>query len=126
MATKKKKAKNKMTKKQLENVDLRKVPKDKRPKPSTGQSAPARTLAWDELNADERAIVKALNSPGHGERRERTVEWLSELFDTDNPKLTARNAIRRLIPSDWLEKTKRAVYQISKNGRARYERAHSK
>lgn len=106
----------------FEDVDLRKVPRDKRPKPSTGQSAPARPLPWDSLNTTEKEVVKMLNSPGHGERVVRSVEYLADGIEGDNPRLMARNALRRLVACDWVEKADRAMYQISKNGRARYAR----
>lgn len=115
--------KKKPKKDKFENVDLRKVPKDKRPKPTTGQSAPKKELPWDSLSSDEKAIIKMLNSPGHGERKVRTIEYLADGLEGDNPRLQARNALRRPVACDWVDKVERAQYQISKNGRARYERA---
>lgn len=106
----------------FENVDLRKVPRDKRPKPSTGQSAPARDLAWDSMSADEKEVVKLLNSPGHGERKVRTIEYLADGIEGDNPRLQARNALRRVVACGWVDKADRAQYQISTNGRRRLQK----
>lgn len=114
----------KRKKDKYDGVDLRKLPRDKRPKPTSGQSADKRSLPWDALNGDEREVVKMLNSPGHGDRHVRSVEFLADGLEGDNPRLQARNALRRLVSCDWVDRSGRAQYQISKNGRARYERAH--
>lgn len=104
------------------NKDLRKLPKDKRPKPTTGQSAPARDLGYELLSDDEREIVRALNGKGNGERHVRTVAFLSELFDGDDPKLQARNALRRPVSCGWVDNVGRGQYQISEKGRKRLSR----
>jgi len=103
----------------FENVDLRKAPHDKRPKPSTGQSAAARELPWDSMSHDEQSVVKMLNSPGYGERKLRTIEYLADGLEGDNPRLQSRNALRRPVSCGWVEKAERATYQISVNGRRR-------
>lgn len=115
----KKKRKKKMAKDKFKDVDLRKVPRDKRPKPTSGQSASARDLPWEALNSDEKEIVKLLNSPGHGERKVRSIEYLADGLEGDNPRLQARNALRRIVACGWVDRADRAQYQISVNGRRR-------
>lgn len=103
----------------FEGVDLRKVPRDKRPKPTTGQSAAKRDLPWESLSPDEKEVVKMLNSPGHGPRTVRSIEYLADGIEGDNPRLQARNALRRLVACDWVDRAERAQYQVSVNGRRR-------
>jgi hypothetical protein len=106
-------------KKNFDNVDLRKVPRDKRPKPCTGQSAASRELPWDSMSSDEQSIIKMLHSPGHGERKLRSIEYLADGLEGDNPRLQTRNALRRPVSCGWVDHAERATYQISVNGRRR-------
>jgi len=105
------------------NMDGRKIPKAKRPKPSTGQSAPERDLPWENLSEGEQAIVKALNGKGEGPRNPRSVEYLSEFFEGRNPKLQVRNALRRIVSCGWVDNIDRGMYQITERGRKRRARA---
>lgn len=116
MATKKPK------KEVAEHVDLRKLPRDKRPKPSTGQSAPERKIEWGDFNRHEKAVLKMLNGDG-GRRVQRSVEFLADGIpgDPDNPKLAARNALRRPVSSGWVDRVGKAQYMISESGRRRYQ-----
>ena len=116
-------SRKKKQKKSFDNVDIRKLPKDKRPKPSTGQSAPERLIKYEDLTDNEKAIIAA-SKGGKKEaaRPWRDVEYYSELFDADNPKLVARNTIRRLIPGGWLERGERGKYRLTENGMRRLER----
>lgn len=107
--------------KSSKNVDLRKVPKDKRPKPSTGQSADERALPYEVLNDDEREIVRMLNGK-NGARHVRSIEFLSEGLSGDNPRLQARNALRRTVACGWVDRVSRGQYQISEKGRKRLTR----
>jgi hypothetical protein len=118
-----KQKKNGHTKKKANGVDLRKVPKEKRPKPSTGQSAKERDLPYDDLNGDEQSLVKLLDGKSGGPRIVRTVEFMSEAMDGDNPKLQTRNALRRLVSCGWVDNVGRGQYQISEKGRKRMARA---
>jgi len=103
--------------------DLRKVPKDKRPKPTTGQSAATRDLSYDLLSDDEKALVKALDGRSHsGKREQRTIAWLARLFGGDDPKLQTRNALRRPVSCGWVDNVGRGLYQISEKGRKRLSR----
>lgn len=104
----------------FKDVDLRKVPRDKRPKPTSGQSAPERELPWDSLSNDEREVIKMLNSPGHGPRKVRSIEYLADGIEGDNPRLQARNGLRRPVSCGWVDRVERAQYQISEKGRKRY------
>ena len=111
-----------MSGKKNKTADLRKLPKDKRPKPTTGQSAKARDLPYEALSESERDIVRALN--GRGPKRVvRSVEFLADLMDGDDPKLQARNALRRPVACGWIENVGRGAYQISEKGRKRLQRA---
>ena len=117
-------AKSKRTKDKTVAVDLRKVPRDKRPKPSTGQSAEARALPWDSLSEDEKEIIKLLDGPvsrsdAPRPRVVRSIEYLAEGLEGDNARLRARNALRRPVSCGWVDRAGRARYQISALGRRR-------
>ena len=105
------------------HVDLRTLPKAKRPKPSTGQSADERDLPFEGLNDDEKDVVKLLNGRRGGIRQVRSVAFLAEGIDGDNPQLQARNALRRLVSCGWAERVGRGQYKVSERGRKRLERA---
>ncbi len=107
-----------MAGKKNDKQDLRKLPKDKRPKPTSGQSAPERQLHFDELSDAEKDIVKMLGR----KRVARTVEYLADAFDGDNPKLQVRNALRRIVCAGWVDRIGRGQYQLSKNGADRLRR----
>jgi hypothetical protein len=116
-----------MTKREVKKTDLRKLPKDKRPKPSSGQSAPEREIPWNELNEDEGVLVQMLAAEDR--RAPRSVEWLAEAFDDsgkheyNHAKLRARNAVRRLVQGGWVERVERGTYQLTESGKRRYQRA---
>lgn len=83
-------------------VDLRTLPVDKRPKPTTGQSREEFALELDALSAGEAKVIKALNGTGKGVREVLPVASIAKAS-----KLTAlqvRNSIRRLVPSGWVER----------------------
>lgn len=105
------------------HVDLRKLPLDKRPTPTTGQSADERELPVESLNDDETEVVRMLNGgkKGSGSRETRSVEWLSDGLDS---KLAVRNALRRLVSCGWVERVDRGQYRISEKGRKRMQRAY--
>jgi hypothetical protein len=104
--------------------DLRKLPKDKRPKPTTGQSAASRELSYEDLSEDEAEVVKALDGrAGAGKRHVRPIAFLAELFGGDDPKLQTRNALRRPVSCGWVDNVGRGAYQISEKGRKRLARA---
>jgi hypothetical protein len=82
-------------------TDLRKLPLAKRPDPTTGQSAEEFTLAFDGLALNEVKVLKALDAPGAGRRLVKPVADLAKT--TRLTPLQTRNAIRRLVPSGWVE-----------------------
>jgi hypothetical protein len=99
-------------------LDGRKIPKDKRPKPSTGQSAEPRDLPYEALNQSEREIIRMLKSKdGYPVR---TIEYLAEAFDS---KLEVRNALRRPVSCGWIDNVGRGQYKLSDKGRKRLARA---
>lgn len=110
-------------------VDLRTLPKDKRPEPTTGQSREEFQLPLEGLSAGEAKVVKASNGKGKGLRETYSVAMLSKA--TKLSALEVRNSIRRLIPSTWLErvdevltddgepKPVRGHYRITERGRKR-------
>lgn len=109
-------------------IDRRKLPVDQRPKPTTGQSAPARELPWDSLNGDEREVVQALATDDR--RQPRSVAWMADAFDAekdgtiyDPAKLKARNALRRLVQGGWVVRKERGTYQLTEPALKRYRRA---
>ncbi len=111
-----------------EVVDLRTVPKDLRRDPCTGQSGPEMDLAWGDLSATERALVKALDGEGTGRRQAWHVEELAT--ETGFTKLQVRNGMRRLIRACWADASepgpagtpKRGWYRVSEPGRKRLVR----
>jgi hypothetical protein len=110
-------------KKNSKQTDLRKVPKDKRGKPTTGQSADEQPLPYEVLNDDEREIVRMLNGRnGDGVRHVRSIEFLAEGIDGSNPRLQVRNALRRTVACGWVDHVSRGQYQISGKGRKRLTR----
>jgi hypothetical protein len=111
-----------MAKTKTKKIDLRKIPKDKRPKPTTGQSAEERDLPYDSLNDDEREVVRMLYGRG-GKHPARKIDFLSEGLEGDNPKLQARNAMRRLVACGWAARVDRGEYKLTDRGVKRYDRA---
>jgi hypothetical protein len=116
-------AKKKNGHSKVKTGDLRKLPKDKRPKPKTGQSAPERELPWDSLSEGEQEIVRALNGKGEGPRHPRSIEFLADLFSGASAKLQVRNSLRRIVACGWVDHADRGTYQISERGRKRRARA---
>lgn len=110
-------------------VDLRTLPADKRPDPSTGQSREEFTLKLEELSDKEAKVIKALNGTGKGVREVRAVPELAKT--TKLTLLQVRNSIRRLVPSGWVErvdeiltdegetKAVRGHYRLAEGGRRR-------
>ncbi len=108
-----------------QETDLRKLPRDKRPKPTSGQHAEERDLALDDMNDDEQEVIKLLNAKGEGRREARNVAYLAEGIDDDDAetKLRVRNAMRRLVSCGWVDRADRGSYMISERGRKRMQRA---
>lgn len=112
-----------------EDVDLRTLPKDERPKPTSGQSRAEFALPKEELTKYEMKIIEALNGKGKGLRE--TIPVLDLSKATRMTKLEVRNTIRRLVPSTWVErvdevltddgdvKKVRGHYRITERGRKR-------
>lgn len=110
-------------------VDLRTLPVDKRPKPTSGQSRKAFELPLEELSAGEAKVIKALNGKGKGLRETLAVALIAKA--TRLTALQVRNSIRRLVPSTWVEpveevlddegepKAVRGHYRITERGRKR-------
>jgi len=112
--------------KSYENVDIRTMPKDKRPKPTQGQSAPERDLPYEKLNETEREVLGLLNGKGEGARVVRDISFLAEGVDDADAetKLLVRNSLRRLVACGWVESgEKRGTYRVSEKGRKRLDRA---
>lgn len=117
--------------KSTKTVDLRKLPVDKRPKPTSGQSREAFTLPAEELTKWEVKLLGALNGKGKGLRETMSVGDLSK--QTKLSLLETRNTLRRLVPSAWAErvaevltdegetKPVRGHYRITANARRKLE-----
>lgn len=89
----------------------------KKGKPTTGQSAPKREITLEMLNDNEDAVLDVL----YAQKGAATIAQIAEaLGSADNKgKLRVRNAIRRLVQGDWVERSDRATYSLSKSGRSR-------
>ncbi len=110
--------------------DIRTLPADKRPKPTTGQSRKEFTLPLEDLSTNEGKIVKTLNGKGKGLRETFSVDAIHKA--TRLTALQVRNSIRRLVPSTWVEpveeildeetgepRSVRGHYRITERGRKR-------
>jgi hypothetical protein len=90
-----------MSKKKIDysEWDIRTLPKKERPKPTTGQHGPKVDLEWDDLSADQKAVIARLKakSPAH------VADIAEKGFGKDDPKLRVRNALRRLVRGGWVE-----------------------
>lgn len=129
MAKKTSSKKAKMAVRKDGEIDLRTLPKDKRPKPSTGQSRKEFQLPTEELSDGEAKVVKALNGKGKGLRETMAVAVIAKT--TKLATLQVRNNIRRLVPSTWVEhvdevldddgepRKVRGHYRITERGRKR-------
>jgi hypothetical protein len=110
-------------------IDLRTLPADKRPEPTTGQSREEFQLPLEDLSAAEAKVIKAVNGKNKGPREVYGVAMLAK--STRLTPLQVRNAIRRLVPSTWVERVEkvpgedgklvavRGHYRISERGRKR-------
>lgn len=132
MAKSKKSTKKSTAKVNIRNdgeVDLRTLPADKRPKPTSGQSREEFTLEVDALSAMEAKVIKAVNGSGKGVREVLSVDDMAKATKLD--ALQVRNALRRLVPSGWVErvdeiltddgetKAVRGHYRLAERGRRR-------
>ena len=104
-----------------------KVKKQKRERPSTGQSAEPRELPFDSLNPLERRLVSFLDGDGAGPRSEHTIKDLvakAGLHNKTGSDETSwvRNSLRRTVSCGWVEKTSPGHYRISEAGRRRIRR----
>lgn len=107
--------------------------KDKKKKPTTGQSAGPLQIGYDDLNKDERKLIRVLN----GKTKSRVTLHLGEIASKGRmSNLEVRNALRRTVRGDWVEKVTeivddegeikegaRGYYRISVNGRRRIKRS---
>lgn len=82
-------------------VDLRTLPLEERPKPTSGQSRKEFNLPLEELSDYEAKVLKVTNGKGSGLRETWSVAKLAKTSRLT--PLQVRNSIRRLIPSGWLE-----------------------
>lgn len=113
----------------MSQTDLRKLPKDERPTPTTGQSAPEREMPYDDLNSDEKLVVAALDDDGEGVRQAMPVSDLAlRVIENDHnengtrAKLRVRNSMRRLVTGGWVERADRGRYRVTERGRKRLKR----
>ncbi len=111
-------------------IDLRTLPVEKRPKPSSGQSRKEFSLPLEELSANEAKVLKALNGKGKGLRETLPISGIAK--GTRLTPLQVRNSIRRLVPSTWVEgvdevlddetgepREVRGHYRVTERGRKR-------
>jgi hypothetical protein len=113
--TKKKKTKAEKT----AEMDLRTLPKDERPKPTTGQSGKPIELSWEQMNRDEQRLIVRM-------RKHKGAMGIADLsegkaFGSNNPKLRVRNALRRTVRGGWIESAGRGQYKLTQSGRKRSE-----
>lgn len=93
-------------------VDLRKLPKEKRPEPTTGQSGPKLELAAGDLSKKEAKVVRALAEVD-------TTEAQSIKAIAKGGRLTmlqVRNGLRRLVRARWVANVERGKYRLTAVG----------
>ena len=114
--------------------DKRKIPKEKRGKPTTGQSGPPTEIHFEDLTNDQRAIIKMMaKQKGSPPTSINFVHLRTKLT-----KLQIRNALRNLVRSGWLNKAEQVLaedgtvleaprgwYQLPKIARDRLRRAEA-
>lgn len=100
-----------------EKVDLRRLKKEERPAPSTGQSGPQMTLPAEKINKDERLVLKDLNDG------DRTPMKIVDIADSirkakrnEFTPLRVRNALRRLVRAGLVAAKARGEYKITAKG----------
>jgi len=79
-------------------VDGRTIPFAERAAPSQGQSAPKRTILFDDLSKWEQAVVKVL----HGTLKRAPLHIGTLADKTGFTRLEVRNALRRLVQGTWV------------------------
>lgn len=112
------------------HVDIRTLPLEHRPRPTTGQSSAPFHLPLDGMNPHERAVVRAANRPTSGRREVYDVRQLART--ARRTLLQTRNALRRLVPGNWVERVPevedpdtgdvvavRGRYRVTRSGRDR-------
>jgi hypothetical protein len=107
----------------LSEIDLRTLPKDERPKPTTGQSGTPIDLEWSAMNGDEQLVAQKLYE---GTGAQTIGDLAAKGFGKENPKLRVRNSMRRLVRGGWVEWAGRGKYKLTATGRRRYERSDDK
>lgn len=92
----------------------------KKPKPTTGQSAPYRSLVWGDMHPHEQRVVAHLVTA----HNDSTIRDLAKgLFPRDErPDLRVRNALRRLVAGNWVLRIERATYRITSSGRRCFQK----
>jgi hypothetical protein len=110
-------AKKKTETKEVKKVDLRKLKKDERPAPSTGQSGPSISLPAEKINKDERLVLKELG----GEDREplkivTLADSIRKAKRNEFTPLRTRNALRRLVRGGLVTQKERGTYKITAKG----------
>lgn len=108
-----------MAKKDLSEYDLRTLPKEERPKPTTGQSGDEIDLSFGDMNADEQQVVSVL-SESDGPMKILDIGTEAG-FGRDKAKahLRVRNALRRPVCGNWVQKVDRGTYKLTAAGRRR-------
>jgi hypothetical protein len=79
--------------------DLRTLPKSKRPPPSTGQSAPKKTIPWADLSAFQQRVARAVR-----ELAPCSAQDVATKLQVDS--LQVRNALRPLVQARYVKRGK--------------------
>jgi DNA-binding transcriptional regulator PaaX len=83
------------------------------------------TLEVAYMNKDELAVISTLYGKGSGERKPFGLKDLQQkAFKGNGTTSPARNALRRLRRTGWVEAVKRGTYRITNKGRKRGKRNH--
>jgi DNA-binding PadR family transcriptional regulator len=120
---KKSEKKAKGTKAKTEKVDLRKLPREKRPEPTSGQHGKPIDIDYDRLNVHEQRTVRALEAAGNAMSIPEIAKACSKLVHKPVTTLQVRNAMRRLVRGSWVDSKSRGVYRLTSRGRAKFTSA---
>lgn len=110
-----------MAKKKTENaekkVDLRRLKKDERPAPTTGQSGPEMHLPAEKINKDERQVLQQLDVPDRGSAMiVQIADAIKKAKRNSFTTLQTRNALRRLVRGGLVSNKDRGEYKITAKG----------
>lgn len=110
-------AKSKSKEAKPAKTDLRRLKKDERPAPTTGQSGPEMALPAEKLNKDERLVLAQLDTVDRAPAKiVELAEAIRKAKRNEFTTLRTRNALRRLVRGGLVTAKERGEYKITAKG----------